>query len=288
MRPKDISSSSSSELAAWCPKLKAHTGVWQPVLNAVLSRELFRLLSIQFAQRPMFFDKVSFVCRAAVVAVGFLLLQDAHAASPDDDCLFADNITNLETSDCKPDPMHLKDEPVIRSALQAVGVPGSRIEMRGCAQASFRTTIISSVTRLNTYLIIYPTIQGYIVKDYFAPIIHELGHVSQLESAGSIGKLRAELKNSSERIELGADFLAGIIFRRHTNGLDRGLFQRSARLLGSYRSDIQWSHGTPERRISAFRHGFYHTGGEANLVQLSELFQADLFGSVTSFGRNEP
>ena len=74
--------------------------------------------------------------------------------------------------------------------------------------APFLTVPGSGLTN-SQFTIYYPTGDQITQGSYIAPLLHEMGHVFQLKQAGSYQKLK-DPGNSKERIELGADFIAGL------------------------------------------------------------------------------
>lgn len=99
------------------------------------------------------------------------------------------------------------------------------------------------------FLVRYPST---VKSNYLAPIAHELAHVVQMRNAGSLAAL--EPQKNSRRIELGADFLAGLAFNASLKSLDSGDFETNLQLAGSYKVETD-DHGTPEHRSQAFRRG---------------------------------
>lgn len=124
-------------------------------------------------------------------------------------------------------------------------------------------------------------------------LTHELAHVYQLRRAGGTAALRQELGGSQElteaqkrvvreRIELGADFLAGYVIRNYVIGASRADFQTSVALVGDYDDTTGGNHGTPEERTAAFRTGYYYSGAANDVDAANRYFQRDGFGSIKS------
>jgi hypothetical protein len=132
------------------------------------------------------------------------------------------------------------------------GLPSDQIAFIGCAAAPFMTYPVGMDPpfRVKIY---YPVAANSDLKIYVAPILHEIGHAYQYRQSGSTQKLRASLDNSNERIELGADFLAGLAAQRLK--INPGEFETSFYLVGSYAFDPD-SHGNPADRALAFRYGY--------------------------------
>lgn len=97
------------------------------------------------------------------------------------------------------------------------------------------------------YLIAYPTNQD---QRYLGPIVHELAHVMQLSSPGGLRNA-----DDSRKVELGADFIAGLVFQRALQGIDVEAFQHGLALTGLYYESADDGHGSPEARLAAFRWG---------------------------------
>ncbi len=73
-----------------------------------------------------------------------------------------------------------------------------------------------------------------------------------MRNAGGLAALKP-LENS-RRIELGADFLAGLAFNISLKRLNSGDFETNLQLVGSYKVEAS-DHGAPEHRTQAFRLG---------------------------------
>lgn len=203
----------------------------------------------------------------------------AAAFSQDElaDCLFA-GAGGAVPRDCQPDPYNIGQDEFVRRAIQAVGLRHDQVLLRGCSRGSFATSPAGGTDQ--RYNVSYPLRAGYQPGDYAGAIAHELGHVSQLAQRGSIAELRRALQEDSSRVELGADFLAGVLFRRHMRNPDQGLFEHRLELIGNYRSGSLASHSSSEARTSAFRTGFYLASAEPNLARLSDRFQRDQFAII--------
>jgi hypothetical protein len=133
------------------------------------------------------------------------------------------------------------------------GLPPDQITFIGCAAAPFMTYPASMDPPFRVK-IFYPVADKSDLREYVAPILHEIGHAYQYRLFGSTEKLLASSDNSIERIELGADFLAGLAAQRLK--LSPGEFETSSYLDGSYAFDAD-SHGNPADRALAFRYGYY-------------------------------
>jgi hypothetical protein len=224
--------------------------------------------------------------RRSMIAAPLCFCCAVRANTSSADCLFSQGGGVVAAQGCTPDPLNLRGQPLIRSALSEIGAAGVELDLRGCQQAIFEITTPSPQNRPNLFRINYPVREAATAESYLAPITHELCHSFQIRSAGGISQLRHLLRGSSARIELGADFLTGIIYRRHTERLgienpQRNLrqFQHSLDLLGSYRTD-QGSHGEPVHRVNAFRHGFFMQDLHRGLWDMHSYFQSDIYGQI--------
>jgi hypothetical protein len=220
--------------------------------------------------------RVVAVSLGSVLGCSVIFSSKGAAASPD--CLYSEPSADVASADCSNDPLRLADQAFISSVIGQLGLAGAQINFVGCRQTTFATAMTSQ----HVYRITYPSALSISLSSYLAPITHELGHVFQIEGAGSIHAVRERLNNSSERIELGADFLAGIEYRRNMSVENRGEFERNFQLLGNYGSG---GHGSPEDRIAAFRKGFYYTLGVGGIVAASNDFQFNGYGEIMAGGQ---
>jgi hypothetical protein len=154
--------------------------------------------------------------------------------------------------DCVKDVLGVSELDEVVAAERMFGLPSDQITFIGCAAAPFLTYPASTDPpfRVKIY---YPVAPNSDLKKYVAPILHEIGHAFQYRQAGSTQKLLASLNNSIERIELGADFLAGLAAKRLK--MSPGEFETSFYLVGNYAYDPE-SHGNPTDRALAFRYGY--------------------------------
>lgn len=198
------------------------------------------------------------------------LCWSTTARADDDAFLHSASGAAPEFVDCRPDPVALNANPNVAQAVQGYGLAETRIAFVGCAQGRYATRRLPSLLPgARAYEIRYPQ-NGEDISAYVGPIAHELAHVYQLERAGSMQALRAS--QSSRQIELGADFLAGVILRNATRGLGPGVFHISLDVMGKYYEDDHDAHGTPEQRVEAFRRGYF-------------LLYANVGGDMPSAGR---
>jgi len=223
---------------------------------------------------------------AAMTAVILGWLVSAGAQTREPECLFAaDASARVEGEDCRPDPLNLAATPHLEAAMAAFGIQPSQVVLIGCAQASFRIGRPNRSPAGLTYRITYPIMANRPLQSYVAPLVHELAHAFQLSEDGSIPGVRARRENSSERVELGADYLSGVVFRRALAEINRGAFQLNSNLIGSYRTDTADLHGSPEERTAAFRTGYYQDSAPADLRVAEQSFQDDSFGRIRAMSR---
>lgn len=171
---------------------------------------------------------------------------------------------------CNDDPIGLMDDSDIQALLGAFNIPPSELGFEGCEAGKFSTKQVGE-----RFLIQYPL--GDEIS-YIAPIAHELAHVWQSRNAGSMAMLMAENLASIKQIELGADFLTGIVFKE-SEAFTKNMFQTSLSLSGRYVEKDAEAHGTPAQRISAFRYGYFAPPFE-NLRDANEEFQANIYGKL--------
>lgn len=201
----------------------------------------------------------------------------ALACAPLVDCLFASPGSELPGG-CSSDPYKVSSQPAIRSALTGLSLQNGEVHFYGCERGRFSTRLPDPTTGI--VRVSYPLSPSYRIEDYVGALAHELGHAVQLRDAGSLAALRTRLRNDSARVELGADFLAGLIFKRHMRGQNQQSFEQSLELLGNYQTGSLATHSTPEARTTAFRMGYYYQGNDRTLEQASADFQSNRFATI--------
>lgn len=174
---------------------------------------------------------------------------------------------------CLPDHLDIKQQPQMIQAAGGLGIDIEAIRFQACNSPSFNTAMVGGAVTIN-----YPTAMPF--GKIVGALTHELGHVYQLRKAGGLANLMRDLGNSRERIELGADFLAGFLFRNFVTGSSRADFQTSVSLVGDYDDAAGPGHGTPEDRIAAFRTGYYYRGTPGDVNAANRYFQRDGFGLI--------
>ncbi|GAB3359215.1 hypothetical protein GCM10027430_30780 [Lysobacter tyrosinilyticus] len=160
---------------------------------------------------------------------------------------------NLPIVVCDPgDPLKLSRSEQVRQVMDYLSIEPSAVRFNGCKGALYAADIDPASGSRPGYLITYP---AEIDDRYLAPITHELAHVMQMQIAGGKDALRQA--RSPLKIELGADFVTGIVFREKLSQRPWGEFQNNIKLTGLYRERAYDAHGTPAQRSAAFRFGLH-------------------------------
>lgn len=202
------------------------------------------------------------------------------------------------------DPAGLGNDPDIRKVISALGLQDVRIRFSGCAHGLFATEA-TGLASAPSYRISYPLLPaqgpagsrgnaagspaGPPVRTagrhpYLAPVTHELAHVLQLRQKGDRNALLTGRQILS--VELAADFIAGIAFRR-IEALDSlNSFQQNIALVGLYRDRSDDAHGTWEQRTWAFRRGVFYPTDPAPLApqEADDRFASRLFRDAKNVG----
>jgi hypothetical protein len=214
----------------------------------------------------------------ALVPTLILGQSDHPAAFPD--CLNSSSskapFHSNEHTDCDGDPLDQANNKIIKEDEELLGIGPRDVRFIGCAAAPFLTVPGSGLISSQA-TIYYPTGSKFKPDSYAAPLLHELGHVFQLKQAGSYAKLRASLDDSNERIELGADFIAGIAANKL--GLTPAEFLINLALIGSYNIQDKDFHGTPANRTQAFRNGYFYDNA-SRIADSYADFQDNLFAYI--------
>lgn len=175
--------------------------------------------------------------------------QGTGAALAPPDCLFSFSSGPSETpvQPCSGDTAAVGKNPEIQAVMALFGIPPSLVEFKSCPGARFAA--MPDGKRKNHFIVQYPADSR---SNYIAPISHELGHVFQMRIAGSLEAL--DSRANSLKIELGADFLAGLAFNKKLSKLNNLEFEANLKLIGSYEQKAD-NHGNPDQRTQAFRIG---------------------------------
>ena len=209
-----------------------------------------------------------------------LMTLSGYAIDVSSDCLFSSTPNVPRPQKCSvDDPLSLAQERNIQEVISAFGLTTVHIKFKGCEFAEFAT---GPTAATQTFVITYPLIENRSEATYLAPITHELAHVFQIVNAGSYASLR---QISIKRIELGADFLTGVIFANFLKNVDINKFQHNLNLIGLYNDIPETAHGTPEERIGAFRRGVHlpFENFSRQFRNVNKEFQDNVFGEITSF-----
>ena len=182
------------------------------------------------------------------------------------------------------DPRRIGDDARIKKTMEALGIPQSIVTFRGCAGLDFSA---ASDTRVgaskNQYVVSYPSDLQSPMNAMVAPIVHELAHVGQMRAAGGVENLRRMYE--SRRVELGADFVAGLLYATALQGTDIKDFLLNLRLIGGYLARDVESHGTPEQRTGAFRRGAFlqYPYNELSIPKSEKYFQENDYADLLVF-----
>lgn len=184
---------------------------------------------------------------------------------------------NWDDAKCSGDVLRISNDAVIEQTESLLNLQKNEIKFTGCVHSPFTTSLAATQSLL--CVVTYP-LGSTSGNPYKGALLHELGHCFQLKQAGDRKALMKRVNGSVERLELGADFLAGISCRH--SDLGQGEFVRSVSLVGSYTSkDPDW-HGQPEDRASAFRQGYHYSLDHLSIIDAYTDFQDNRFGGITN------
>lgn len=225
---------------------------------------------------------------AALMLLSVIVGFAATNASQDNavpDCLNSDdtggNFLRAAHPECKDDILRLSRDIEVQNIEKMLGIAADEITFIGCAPAPFQTKMVRTEPPFH-FQILYHIGTDLKSRDFVAPIFHELGHVYQLRKSGSKNKLLQSVGGSVDRVELGADFLAGLA--AHRLKMNPGDFETSLFLMGSYDSQRSDSHGRPEDRSAAFRYGYYSPSTNSFEDSLYADFQDNEFAQIMHSG----
>lgn len=179
--------------------------------------------------------------------------------------------------ECRDDQFGIAQNDTVRKVEKLLGLSEDQITFIGCDAAPFSTQMTDMEQPFH-FQILYSTSGSQARQNCIAPLLHEIGHVYQLNKMGSREKLLESLRKSIQRVELGADFLAGVAAARLE--LNPGEFQRNLALAGSYDEKSVDAHGLPSDRTSAFRYGYFYEPKNASVEAQYSYFQRNLFGQI--------
>ena len=219
---------------------------------------------------------------AATFAATAALCQSSTTARHD--CLFASTVEGNAVPSCdNSDSLSIGKDKNVTLAMAALGIDSKKVRFVSCKGEKFHVMPDQLVDGLQTYIIYYPPDAR---KAFLAPTIHELAHVMQMEAAGDSRALHASFNHeASKHIELGADFMTGVLFKKLFPATQTREFEQNTILFGQYVEDTKNAHGKQSERNAAFLRGF-----NANLETLGdtarkihETFQRKIYGQITFF-----
>jgi hypothetical protein len=165
-------------------------------------------------------------------------------------CFFANSRENSSSSGCTNDPLSFASDKSIVAAEESLALDRRDIVWFGCQHGGFSVRQEGESTR---YKIEYPVGEGGGHDLFLAPAVHELAHIFQMRIAGGQDELLKQF--TSMRIELGADFLTGVIYENYLKQETAIDFQGNLQVMGVYLERENIAHGSPEQRVGAFRFG---------------------------------
>jgi hypothetical protein len=194
-----------------------------------------------------------FRCVLASAALALMLqlatMQAAHSQSSSP-CL--SGLSAVPGPVCpEEDPLRLAADPQVQKIVSFFGLTGKQIRFLGCQfyRFSARAEVNESGAHLR-YVVTYPT---QTADNFIGPIAHELAHLLQSELAMGMDNLKAT--REARRIELGADFLSGVVFNNALKGLSEDEFRRSLESMNGLFDLQEDAHGTRSQRGGAFQAG---------------------------------
>ncbi|SDY19115.1 hypothetical protein SAMN05518669_11020 [Variovorax sp. YR634] len=221
--------------------------------------------------------------QGTVLAVFALVMAKSLAQSliPSPGCLYATHVGDSEQPACEmKDPLDLQQNDHMLRAMKVLGIDRKTVQFRGCLG------LLLSVSEMRggagpRYVVNYPA--DIPVVRLIAPLLHELAHVAQMQEAGGATELSSLNNMMSKKIELGADFLAGHLFKVEFKEFELNAFEQNLLVHGLYREMAGREHGDPRQRDLAFRRGVF--GRDADLVnattsQLIRIFRDELYQLV--------
>ncbi|WP_313223341.1 hypothetical protein [Pseudoxanthomonas mexicana] len=197
------------------------------------------------------------------------------------DCLFVNYSNGKAVAPCgDSDPLRISYDQDLRKVMTSLGITPSQVRFKGCSNLEFSVIKDPLIKGPKQYLISYPLEAR---DSYLAPVVHELAHVMQVNSAGGdIKAMREQRDSSSLRIELEADYLTGMVLSRTIATRNLALFQHNIVLTGMYKEENYRAHGTPAQRTSAFRMGYFQPidANVPDLVSAPRYFQENVYDGL--------
>ena len=213
---------------------------------------------------------------AATVLIG-LTCSAVLAQNQGRDCLHSFSVEGspAPVSACGyEDPRRIGEDFRVRETMTALGIRSGVVAFRGCAGQPFSAAPDTrDASPSGQYVVTYPSDLQSPMNAMVAPIVHELAHVAQMLNAQGLESLRKNYE--SRRIELGADFVSGLVFAKALKNQDIKDFLLNLNLIGSYRQREVETHGTPEQRSNAFRLGAFlkYPYNELSIPKSEQYFQ---------------
>ena len=230
---------------------------------------------------------MSFSTSAAATALIALICSVVSTQSQGQDCLYSFTVGDLPApvAACGyEDPRGVGEDARVRKTMEALGIPLGVVAFRGCAGRPFSAGPDTRGASLSgQYVVTYPSDLNSPMNAIVAPIVHELAHVAQMRNFQGLESLRKNYE--SRRIELGADFVAGLIFATALKDADIKDFLLNLNLIGSYRRREVETHGTPEQRSSAFRRGAFlkYPYDELPISKSERYFQENDYARILAY-----
>lgn len=229
--------------------------------------------------------RVVYVAAASALFAGAFMGVEARAADfppRPAGCFYATTTGDDKTpvSLCTGDPLKIGENVLVASIMRRLGIDQSTVEFNGCPQQKFAVIEQHFDMEPARYVVRYPTEVG---EEYLAPITHELAHVLQMQSAGGFEAALKAAQKQNRRVELGADYLTGLVFSQLQSTSPRfntAQFQHSLSLIGLYDESEVEAHGSPEERTAAFRYGYVNHDRQSELLSAYAYFQANLFAQI--------
>jgi hypothetical protein len=213
---------------------------------------------------------------ATVIAISAGTCGAADSSLPD--CLNSSGSvasSSASANTCTTDPQHLLSDARIRETLAMIGATERDVQFLGCVGEKFRT--VRTGTRATLKLHVYYPDRALSKAQFIGPMMHELGHVFQFQQAEADNHGAPSQNVSVERVELGADFLAGLVAGRLD--LDPKVFIINSEIEGTYNLSRD-SHGRPEDRANSFRLGYFYNDKKRPLADAYVDFQDNLFAQL--------
>ena len=147
------------------------------------------------------------------------------------------------------DKLSVASLPGVQVAISRLGLEDVQVTFVGCADVNFATQERPHpIDPVSEYFVFYPTDMAR--DELLIPIQHELGHVYQMETTGGYRALMATANGA--KIELGADYIAGLLNHEIRNSPLAHRFVENSSLVGDFVGSEHASHGCPGNRSDAF------------------------------------